>query len=151
MESLIKQLYKPSLQLMRELWTELVIGKSPAYRWCLKTLAWIRPSRLWFNKRTESRMELWNSLMLRSLWEEKINLQRWPRRSYKWHHKPYTFPLHPWHNSSFQYHSHFIPSQHPNASDGKATLQNPQYANFMSKGHLEKVILIKPYWLNQSI
>lgn len=141
MESLIKQLYKLSLQLMRELRTELVIGESPAYRWCLKTLAWIRPSRLWFNKRTESRMELWNSLMLRRLWEEKINLQRWPRRSYIINinliHFPYTLGI----NSSFQYHSHFIPSQHPNSSDGKATLQNPQYANCMSKGHLEKVIL----------
>lgn len=101
MESLIKQLYKLSPQLMRELWTELVIGESPAYRWCLKTLAWIRPSRLWFSKKTESRMELWDSLMLRNLWEDKINLQRRPRRSYKWHHKPHTFPLHAWHKFFF--------------------------------------------------
>lgn len=31
-ESLIKQLKKLSLQLMRELWSEEVMGKSPAYR-----------------------------------------------------------------------------------------------------------------------
>lgn len=31
-ESLIKQLKKLSLQLMRELWSEEAMGKSPAYR-----------------------------------------------------------------------------------------------------------------------
>jgi hypothetical protein len=37
--------------------------------------------------------------------------------------------------------SWFILSQHPNKNDGKAIFQNPHYANFMSKGHLEKAIL----------
>lgn len=34
----------------------------------------------------------------------------------------------------------FIPSQHRSANDGKSTFQNPQYADYMSKEHLEKVI-----------
>lgn len=43
-------------------------------------------------------------------------------------------------NFSSQSHSSFIPSQHQSANDGKATFQNPQYADYMSKEHLEKVI-----------